>query len=154
MDLDNDFEGDSSIDEGEDEESVEEPGKVTKKREDNQKAKPKQSETTQSEKENDNKQDTKNKEEGTKKKKVGTRPFDSLGLSRPLLRAVEALDYPEPTPIQAASIPLILMGKDILGKSRIRSIKCITYLFIQDAPLQVLEKRLLFCCQVWRGYCI
>lgn len=49
-----------------------------------------------------------------KKKKI-TRNFASLGLSRPLLRAVEDLSYPEPTPIQAAAIPLIMMGKDVLG---------------------------------------
>lgn len=48
------------------------------------------------------------------KKKI-TRTFASLGLSRPLLRAIEDLSYPQPTPIQAAAMPLIMMGKDVLG---------------------------------------
>ena len=41
--------------------------------------------------------------------------FSDLGLSDELLRAVAATGYLEPTPIQADAIPLILMGRDILG---------------------------------------
>ncbi|KAJ4842912.1 DEAD-box ATP-dependent RNA helicase 28 [Turnera subulata] len=43
--------------------------------------------------------------------------FMELNLSRPLLRACEALGYTKPTPIQAACIPLALMGRDICGSA-------------------------------------
>src|SRR4029078_9848677 len=41
--------------------------------------------------------------------------FADLGLSDELLRAVEDSGYGEPTPIQRAAIPSVLMGKDIVG---------------------------------------
>ncbi|XP_061973164.1 DEAD-box ATP-dependent RNA helicase 28 isoform X1 [Populus nigra] len=43
--------------------------------------------------------------------------FMELNLSRPLLRACEALGYTKPTPIQAACIPLALTGRDICGSA-------------------------------------
>ncbi|KAK9063650.1 hypothetical protein SSX86_017521 [Deinandra increscens subsp. villosa] len=43
--------------------------------------------------------------------------FMDLHLSRPLLRACEALGYTKPTPIQAACIPLALTGRDICGSA-------------------------------------
>jgi len=41
--------------------------------------------------------------------------FADLGLSNELLRAVSDSGYPEPTPIQRAAIPSVLMGKDLVG---------------------------------------
>ena len=41
--------------------------------------------------------------------------FDDLGLSPELLRAVGDAGYQQPTPIQEKSIPLVLMGRDLLG---------------------------------------
>src|SRR5205809_739911 len=41
--------------------------------------------------------------------------FADLGLSDELLRAVDDSGYGEPTPIQTAVIPSVLMGKDIVG---------------------------------------
>ncbi len=41
--------------------------------------------------------------------------FAELGLSEPVLRAVEAAGYQTPTPIQAEAIPLVLKGRDIIG---------------------------------------
>lgn len=41
--------------------------------------------------------------------------FADLGLSDELLRAVDDSGYGEPTPIQRAVIPSVLMGKDIIG---------------------------------------
>jgi superfamily II DNA/RNA helicase len=41
--------------------------------------------------------------------------FADLGLSDELLRAVEDSGYGEPTPIQRAAIPSVLMGKDLIG---------------------------------------
>ncbi|XP_015875716.2 DEAD-box ATP-dependent RNA helicase 28 [Ziziphus jujuba] len=43
--------------------------------------------------------------------------FMELNLSRPLLRACEALGYTKPTPIQAACIPLAMAGRDICGSA-------------------------------------
>jgi ATP-dependent RNA helicase RhlE len=41
--------------------------------------------------------------------------FDSLGLSEPLLRAVNELGYTVPTPIQTQAIPAVLNGGDLLA---------------------------------------
>jgi ATP-dependent RNA helicase RhlE len=47
--------------------------------------------------------------------KVSTVTFTDLGLAEPLLRALSAAKYVEPTPIQARTIPLLLQGRDVLG---------------------------------------
>jgi len=41
--------------------------------------------------------------------------FADLGLSEPLLRALNAANYTHPTPIQARTIPALLQGRDVLG---------------------------------------
>lgn len=41
--------------------------------------------------------------------------FDSLGLRPQLLKAVAAAGYATPTPIQAAAIPVLLEGSDLIG---------------------------------------
>jgi ATP-dependent RNA helicase DeaD len=41
--------------------------------------------------------------------------FESLGLDRRLLRAVKDLGYEVPSPIQAATIPALLAGRDLVG---------------------------------------
>ena len=41
--------------------------------------------------------------------------FSDLGLSEPILRAVAEKGYVHPTPIQAQAIPVVLMGRDVLG---------------------------------------
>ena len=43
--------------------------------------------------------------------------FSDLGLSSELSRAVADLGYEYPTPIQEKSIPVVLMGRDILGSA-------------------------------------
>jgi len=42
-------------------------------------------------------------------------PFAALGLSPALVRATVERRYAEPTPIQAAAIPLALQGRDVIG---------------------------------------
>ncbi|MGB1924211.1 MAG: DEAD/DEAH box helicase [Candidatus Puniceispirillaceae bacterium] len=44
--------------------------------------------------------------------------FSDLGLSEGLSRAVADLGYETPTPIQEKSIPIVLMGRDILGSAQ------------------------------------
>ncbi len=41
--------------------------------------------------------------------------FEALPLAAPLHRVLRELEYHEPTPIQAQSIPLLLQGRDLLG---------------------------------------
>ncbi len=41
--------------------------------------------------------------------------FADLGLSEPILRAIEEMGYRHPTPIQEQAIPFVLMGRDVLG---------------------------------------
>ena len=43
--------------------------------------------------------------------------FLSMNLSRPLLKAIATLGFTIPTPIQAATIPVALIGKDIVGNA-------------------------------------
>ena len=43
--------------------------------------------------------------------------FDSLGLADSLVKAVAGLGYEEPTPVQSATIPLILSGTDLLAQA-------------------------------------
>jgi ATP-dependent RNA helicase DDX27 len=63
--------------------------------------------------------------------------FAELQLSRPLLRATQALNYTAPTPIQAEAIPFILKGRDILASAVTGSGKTAAYL------LPVVERLLL-----------
>ncbi|MCF6299864.1 MAG: DEAD/DEAH box helicase [Proteobacteria bacterium] len=46
------------------------------------------------------------------------RSFDDLGLSKAILQAVKDSGYEEPSPIQSASIPPLLQGKDVLGQAQ------------------------------------
>ena len=41
--------------------------------------------------------------------------FTQLGLSQPILKAIEDQGYTEPTPVQANAIPVILEGRDVLA---------------------------------------
>lgn len=44
--------------------------------------------------------------------------FNDLGLSAPLLKALNDLGYEKPSPIQAACIPQLLDGRDVLGMAQ------------------------------------
>ena len=44
--------------------------------------------------------------------------FQELGLSAPVLAALERVGYETPSPIQAQTIPLILQGRDVLGQAQ------------------------------------
>src|SRR5688500_13278697 len=45
-------------------------------------------------------------------------PFSQLGLSEPLLLALAGVGYETPSPIQAATIPPLLEGRDVLGQAQ------------------------------------
>ena len=44
--------------------------------------------------------------------------FRVLGLSAPLMKAIEESGYTIPTPIQTQTIPLLLAGRDLLGQAQ------------------------------------
>ena len=44
--------------------------------------------------------------------------FSTLELSEPLSRAVQAMGFETPTPIQARAIPLLLAGRDLIGQAQ------------------------------------
>ena len=44
--------------------------------------------------------------------------FAALGLSPAILKAVEALGFEQPSPIQTAAIPILLAGNDVVGQSQ------------------------------------
>ncbi len=45
-------------------------------------------------------------------------PFSQLGLAEPLLLALAEVGYETPSPIQAATIPPLLAGRDVLGQAQ------------------------------------
>jgi len=65
-----------------------------------------------------------------------TASFYTMNLSRPLLKAIEDLRYVHPTPIQAATIPVALLGRDICGCAATGTGKTAAYM------LPVLERLL------------
>jgi len=64
-------------------------------------------------------------------------PFALLGLSAPLVRAVGELGFEEPTPIQAAAIPAILAGRDVLGSAQTGSGKTAAFVLPMLQKLSV-----------------
>src|SRR5207249_11570251 len=44
--------------------------------------------------------------------------FSKLGLSAEMLEGVKAMGYVEPTPIQLRTIPLIMVGSDVIGSAQ------------------------------------
>ncbi len=42
-------------------------------------------------------------------------PFRALGLDDRIFKAIKEAGYTEPTPIQAAAIPEVLAGRDVIG---------------------------------------
>ncbi len=53
--------------------------------------------------------------------------FDDLGLSKPILRAINELGFTKPTIIQERSIPAMKEGHDILGRSKTGSGKTLAF---------------------------
>ena len=48
-------------------------------------------------------------------KKADASSFQAMSLSRPILRGLAAVGFTKPTPIQSKTIPIALMGKDLVG---------------------------------------
>src|SRR5512133_2345460 len=45
-------------------------------------------------------------------------PFEMLGMQPQFVKAVEAMGFTEPTPIQNVAIPAMLAGKDVIGQAQ------------------------------------
>ncbi|KAI9166584.1 ATP-dependent RNA helicase DRS1 [Paramyrothecium foliicola] len=48
-------------------------------------------------------------------KKTDAASFQAMSLSRPILRGLASVGFSKPTPIQSKTIPIALMGKDLVG---------------------------------------
>ncbi|WP_413060753.1 DEAD/DEAH box helicase [Sphingomonas carotinifaciens] len=69
--------------------------------------------------------------------------FSELGLSEPLVRALEAKGYAEPTPIQRDSIPTLLEGRDLLGIAQTGTGKTAAFVLPSIQRLVAANKRVL-----------
>ena len=67
----------------------------------------------------------------------GSDSFYSMNLSRPLLKSIESMGFVHPTPVQSATIPVALAGRDVCGCASTGTGKTAAYM------LPILE-RLLF----------
>ncbi|QDX80732.1 ATP-dependent RNA helicase [Denitratisoma sp. DHT3] len=67
--------------------------------------------------------------------------FDQLGLSPFLLQALETLGYETPSPIQAACIPQLLAGHDILGEAQTGTGKTAAFALPLLERLDLTERR-------------
>lgn len=73
-------------------------------------------------------------------------PFSKLGLSKPILQAINEQGYDKPTPIQVKAIPIICKGKDIIAAAQTGTGKTASFVLpilqnLQDAP-EVRAKRI------------
>ncbi|WP_019517298.1 DEAD/DEAH box helicase [Sphingomonas sp. Mn802worker] len=69
--------------------------------------------------------------------------FAHLGLAEPLVRAIEAKGYSEPTPIQRDSIPTLLEGRDLLGIAQTGTGKTAAFVLPSIQRLVAADKRVL-----------
>lgn len=67
--------------------------------------------------------------------------FSDLKLTRPILNALEDLEYVHPTPIQEKAFPLILSGKDMIGVAQTGTGKTFAYLLPILRNLKYSEQR-------------
>ncbi|MEI6896238.1 MAG: DEAD/DEAH box helicase [Psychromonas sp.] len=73
-------------------------------------------------------------------------PFSKLGLSKPILQAINEQGYEQPTPIQVKAIPIICQGKDIIAAAQTGTGKTASFVLpilqnMIDAP-EVRAKRI------------
>jgi ATP-dependent RNA helicase RhlE len=66
--------------------------------------------------------------------------FAELGLSEPVLKAIEESGYTNPTPIQEQGIPLVLEGRDVIGASQTGTGKTAAFALPTLSKLQAIGK--------------
>ena len=74
-------------------------------------------------------------------------PFSKLGLSDPILKAIDELGYKAPTPIQEKAIPVALTGKNLIaaaqtGTGKTASIVLPILEILSEDPTKVRAKRI------------
>lgn len=67
--------------------------------------------------------------------------FETLGLSQPVLQALELKGYDTPTPIQQQSIPTVLEGRDLLGIAQTGTGKTAAFMLPSIDRLVAADKR-------------
>lgn len=67
--------------------------------------------------------------------------FDSLSLSQSLKSALREMNFKTMTPIQAASIPTLLEGRDLIGQSKTGSGKTAAYVIPALEKIKIAERR-------------
>src|SRR5690606_19958635 len=67
--------------------------------------------------------------------------FETLGLSQPVLQALELKEYDTPTPIQEQSIPHLLEGRDLLGVAQTGTGKTAAFMLPSIDRLVAADKR-------------
>src|SRR5688500_8739824 len=67
--------------------------------------------------------------------------FETLGLSQPVLQALELKGYGQPTPIQAQAIPTVLEGRDLLGIAQTGTGKTAAFMLPSIDRLVAADKR-------------
>jgi len=67
--------------------------------------------------------------------------FEDLGLSQPVLQALELKGYGQPTPIQAQAIPTVLEGRDLLGIAQTGTGKTAAFMLPSIDRLVAADKR-------------
>jgi ATP-dependent RNA helicase RhlE len=67
--------------------------------------------------------------------------FETLGLSQPVIQALELKGYDTPTPIQAQAIPTVLTGRDLLGIAQTGTGKTAAFMLPSIDRLVAADKR-------------
>jgi ATP-dependent RNA helicase RhlE len=70
--------------------------------------------------------------------------FDELGLSQPVLQALDLKGYSTPTPIQAQAIPPVLEGRDLLGIAQTGTGKTAAFMLPSIDRLRNADKQIPF----------
>ena len=74
--------------------------------------------------------------------------FANLGMSTPLMKSITALGYEEPTPIQLATIPVLMEGRDVIAQAQTGSGKTAAFglpIIEQINPKQRTVQALILC---------
>jgi len=79
-----------------------------------------------------------------------TTTFDQLGLSQPVLQALDLQGYKNPTPIQAQAIPPVLEGRDLLGIAQTGTGKTAAFMLPSIDNLRKADNQIPFksCCML------
>lgn len=73
-----------------------------------------------------------------------TNTFDTLGLSQPVLQALDLKGYSTPTPIQEGAIPPVLEGRDLLGIAQTGTGKTAAFMLPSIDRLREADNRIPF----------